>query len=229
MLSPTSIEYLVQPAAGTALSFVVDVDRPPRRGALPVWTEMGQHRCEGCPVDASHCPAAADLAPVVDALKDVLSVDRVAVTVRWGGRELRKETDSQELVQSLVGLILASSACPTLRRMKPLAALHQPFASFEETLFRAVGLHLIRAFFDNTDGRAADFALEDLRCHYDNVARVNRGLANRVRSLGAGDAGVNGLIKLFSIGVLVSDELEDRLEGLRALVAAPSSTATEWG
>lgn len=217
--SPNTIEYVVQAAGRDALTFAVDVDRPPRRGALPVWTELAQSRCEGCPLEASHCPAAADLAPVIDALKDVFSVERVVVTVRWSGRELRKETDSQELVRSLVGLILASSACPILSRMKPLAALHQPFASFDETLFRAVGLHLIRAFLDKTDGRDADFALDDLRRHYDDVARVNRGLAKRVRSLGAGDAGVNGLINLFSMGMLVSDQLEDRLEGLRALVS----------
>ena len=56
-----------------------------------------------------------------------------------------------------------------------------------------VSPHLVRAFFGRADGRAPGFALEGLRAH-DDVTRVYPGLAERMRSLGAGDAGVRALV-----------------------------------
>lgn len=217
------VEYVAHPTGRPPVAFSVNTERSaPSRGAkggLPVWTELDTHKCDGCAHTGSHCPAAVDLLPVVDALRDLKSIERTVVHVRFAGREVRRETDLQELVRSVVGLVLATSSCPTLRKMKPLASLHQPFATFEETLFRAVSLHLVRAWFDHVDGKEADFALAGLRRHYDDMGRINQGLARRIRSLGKGDAGVNGLIQLFSMSMCVSDELEGRLDALRALVA----------
>lgn len=219
------VQYVAQPADRPAVTLTVDTERTAGAASLPVlppWTALDTHTCGGCPLradpTATHCPAAADLVPIVDALRDLKSFERAEVTVTLPGKVVRRETDLQELVRSVVGLVLATSGCPVLRRMKPLAAFHQPFASFEETLFRAVSLHLVRAWFDRRDGKPADLDLADLRAHYEDVARVNQGLAKRIRSLGSGDAGVNGLIQLFSMSVCVSDELDGSLAGLRAWV-----------
>jgi hypothetical protein len=227
------VDYTAQPAGRPPVTFTVDTDRAaPGRGgrALPVWTELSTHRCEGCALGdgETHCPAAADLVPVVEALRDLRSIERTDVTVTIAGREVRRETDLQELVRSVVGVLLASSACPTLRTMKPLADLHQPFATFEETLFRAVALHLVRAWFDRADGKEADFDLDGLRAHYESMGRINQGLARRIRSLGDGDAGVNGLIQLFSLSMCMSDELDTQLGALRTLVAR-APTAVQGG
>ena len=220
------VAYVVEPAGREPVTFTVDTARPASGRALPIvapaWTSLEAGRCDGCalPADATHCPAALDLVPLVEALRDLASVERATVRARLPDREVTKETDLQEAVRSFVGLVLASSGCPALRRMKPLAELHQPFASFEETLFRAVSLHLVRAWFAHQDGQAPDLELAALRAHYEEVARINTSLAQRIRALGRGDAGVNGLIQLFSIGVLVSDELEQQLAVLRELVHA---------
>lgn len=229
------VVYVAQPAGRSSVTFTVDTERAASgraltgTRALPVWTELNTHRCDGCrlPPSETHCPAAADLVPVVDALRDLLSIERTEVSVSVAGREVRRETDLQELVRSVVGLVLASSACPTLRTMKPLAEMHQPFATFEETLFRAVALHLVRAWFDRADGKPGDFDLEGLRRHYEDMGRINQGLARRIRSLGAGDAGVNGLIQLFSMSMCMSDELEGQLGALRTLVAADPVAAED--
>lgn len=226
------VDYVAQPSGSSPVTFTVDTERAaPGRGAkgLPVWTELHTHKCDGCLLGAAetHCPAAADLVPVVDALRDLKSIERTEVRVTLAGREVRRETDLQELVRSVVGVVLASSACPTLRAMKPLADLHQPFATFEETLFRAVALHLVRAWFDRADGKDADFDLDGLRRHYEDMGRINQGLARRIRSLGSGDAGVNGLIQLFSMSLCVSDELDGQLGSLRTLVASPRAAGAQ--
>lgn len=141
------VDYVAQPSGRSPVTFTIDTDRAASgRGThtsatgLPVWTELTTHKCEGCALgpEATHCPAAADLLPVVDALRDLRSIERTEVTVTIAGREVRRETDLQELVRSVVGVVLASSACPTLRTMKPLADLHQPFATFEETQLGAL-------------------------------------------------------------------------------------------
>lgn len=217
------VEYVAHPTGRPPVAFSVNTERSAagrgeKRG-LPVWTELDSHKCDGCAHTGSHCPAAVDLLPVVDALRDLKSIERTVVHVKFAGREVRRETDLQELVRSVVGLVLATSSCPALRQMKPLARLHQPFATFEETLFRAVSLHLVRAWFDHVDGKTADFDLAGLRHHYEDMGRINQGLARRIRSLGSGDAGVNGLIQLFSMSMCVSDELDGPLAALRAIVA----------
>jgi hypothetical protein len=220
--SQATVEYRARTASGHDWHFQVDLDRPPARTsrALPVWTELSANRCDGCPLgpDSTHCPAAVDLVQVAEAVRDVASIERVDVAVTMHGREVRRQTDSQELVRSLVGLVLSTSACPILRELKPLAHMHAPFATFEETLFRSVALYLVRAWFDQHDGKNGDFALEGMRALYGRLAVLNRALAARLRSVAVRDAGLNGLVQLFTVGLLVSDEIEHRLEALRPLV-----------
>jgi hypothetical protein len=202
--------------------FDTDVNRPvsAKRGALPVWTALEHHQCPNCPLGApppgsdSACPAAADLAPVVESFSKLSSIAQAAVQVLTPEREVRKTTDAQTALSALMGLIMATSGCPILRRMKPLAEMHLPFATATEVVHRTVGAHLVRALIE---GRDAD--IDELRKQLDDVDTLNFAFMTRLRSAAEKDASLNALVVLQAGGALVSGSLEDGLRRLKSMYA----------
>lgn len=213
--SPTTYRFDI---GERSAKFTVPAPAEQRR-ALPVWTELEREQCPDCPLTrtpGAHCPAAAALAPIVEQLGDLRSTDRVRATVTTPQRTVSKDTDLQEALRSLVGLVLSSSACPVLATLAPLARHHLPFATAEETLFRAASLFAMR---DRFGGGSGDDWLTELRALYRQLGAVNRSLAARLRSACDGDAGVNALVQLFSLTLIVEDEAASNLEELRDAVA----------
>ena len=57
---------------------------PARAESPPPWTQLGFNQCSNCPLKASevtHCPAALHLSAVIDGFTDLVSYDKVRVTV----------------------------------------------------------------------------------------------------------------------------------------------------
>lgn len=190
------------------------------RGALPVWTELACHKCPACPLDErvhAHCPAAVALAPVADAAGHRRSTERVEVRVQTGARTVLKHTDLQDALRSFIGLVLSTSGCPALARLRPLARHHLPFATPEETLWRVAGSFAVDAFHRGLS--RADWWGE-LRALYEQLGVVNRALCQRLKERLPGDAGVNAMVTLFSLSVCVKDELEDEVTALAMLLGA---------
>jgi hypothetical protein len=202
---------------GVEHRFDVEVERPPsaRRGALPVWTELGHHKCGNCPLpsdDDAACPAAADLVPIVESFSKLSSIAQCDVRVTTAEREVRKVTDAQTALSALMGLIMATSGCPILRRMKPLAEMHLPFATATEVVHRTVAAHLVRCLLE---GKPAD--TEELKRYFDDVDTLNFAFMSRLRSAAEKDASLNALVVLQAGGALVSGSLEDGLRRLRSM------------
>lgn len=206
----------------------IALDEPPlpvlraEHPGLPVWTELGTARCPGCPLerdDREPCPAAIAVADVVDALSAVASVDAVDVTVTLPEREVRKRTTGASAARSLLGLLMATSGCPVLEVMRPLARHHLPFASEEEWLFRMVGLHLLRGYFATQDGKVVS-GLHELPTYLAQLRALNGAFARRLRQACAKDAGPNAICQLFSLSVGATADIDDGLGSLRAFVGA---------
>lgn len=193
-------------------------DRP--RGALPVWSELGCHRCPACPLEErshKHCPAAVAIAPVAEAAGHRRSTERVLVQVVAGTRTTTKHTDLQDALRSFIGLQMSTSGCPAFERLRPLARFHLPFASPEETLWRVAGSFAVDAFHRGLN-RAQWWS--ELRAQYAQLGAMNRAFCQRLRERLPGDAGVNAIVTLFSLSVCVRDELEDEVTAIAMLLGA---------
>ena len=191
----------------------VDYHRRPSAVSPAPWTALTTHQCPNCPLrDTPTCPAAADLAPVVDALGDLASVQRLDVVVIQAQRETRQTVTGEAAARAIIGLMMATSDCPVLSKLRPLAMLHLPFATPQEATFRFAAAHLLRQFFD---GQALD--LEELRNQMDDLHVVNAAFAARLKAACSKDAIPNALTALFSLSMIVSDEAEMGLSGLREL------------
>ena len=127
-----------------------------------------------------------------------------------------KQCDVQTGLRALMGLVMATSGCPVLSKLKGLAHYHLPFATVEETTFRTVSLYLLRQYFVQRDGGVPDLALRGLLTYYEELQDLNQAFQNRLRAASARDANLNAINSLFSLAAVVAIALEENLETLRA-------------
>jgi len=208
------ITYLFRLESGVEHRFDVELDRPPAGGDLPEWTRLEVDKCPHCPLaDApgAHCPAAADLVPVVEKFSALSSIDRIVVVVVTPEYEARKQTDTQTALRALMGLILATSGCPILGRMRPLAYMHMPFATATQMVYRFVAMHLLGCYL-----RGEPVGLDGLDGLFSDIERLNHAFFARLNRAVQRDASVNALLALHSHSMLASLSIKPEMERIRA-------------
>ena len=215
---------------GKVWSFEVVLNRRPPSAvpisvsnpAPPPWTQLGFHRCSNCPLPdvQPYCPTAIDIAPIVERFSQVPSTVPVKVTMRNANRVCVKETDAQMALEPLLALMMATSACPILCRLRSQALFHLPFATIAETLYRTVGDYLIKQYFVMKDGGEPDFALNGLEELYRELGTLNLCFFSRIQAACGKDANLNAVVGLSSLSEIVSMSLDERLGPLRQAMQA---------
>lgn len=225
METTRTITYLFRLEDGTEHRFDIQIDRwksdTAPEGDLPAWTALAQNRCANCPLPAAPgavCPAAADLVPLVRRFSELASFVRAEVRVITPEREICKHTDVQTALSAMMGLILASSGCPVLARLRPLAQTHLPFAPPTELLYRMVAMHLFGCFL-----RGEPASLGSLREFFAEIDVLNRAFIERLRAAAQNDASWNALISLDANAAFVSMSLDKGLKEVRRWFGAGPS------
>ena len=188
----------------------------------PEWTRLDYQRCPNCPLPpypAALCPTAARLIPLARAFADTESVERARVRVETPERAFEKEVPIATGISSLLGLQMATSGCPILGRLRPMARFHLPFATNKETVFRAVATYLVAQYAHLQEHEPADWSLDGLRALCGELALVNRAFANRLRSALSEDASLNALVRLDVLTMAVPMALDEGLADARASLA----------
>lgn len=222
------IRYDLELSRQKTLSFAVDetgwsCDQARAGRNAPPWARLDSHRCDHCTLPdgpEALCPAALAISPVIEAFAGNFSYEQVEVRVESENRVLQARVSLQEAIRSLMGLLLALSACPVMMGLRPMARFHLPFGDREHTLFRVVGMYLIAQHLRAARGLAADRGLEGLGELYRKIHVVNERMAARLALAAREDAAVNGLVILdvFAQGVEVN--LANKLSKLEALFGA---------
>jgi hypothetical protein len=191
----------------------------------PFWTELKFNQCGNCPLNSKQspqCPAALQMVPAVDALKELVSFDTVGVTVIQAERTIHTETSAQQAMSSVLGLIMATAGCPWTDHLRPMARFHLPFASEAETVYRSVCMFLLARHLAGEDGAtdtpAAGFA--GLQKLYDNIHVVNRDMSRRLGAATRTDPARNAMALLDSYTTLLPAALDGSFEDLKPLFAA---------
>jgi hypothetical protein len=231
--APWVIRYEYEQPQGARVAFDVPLDprtllntRPPP-AVTPDWARLSFHTCPNCPLDprtSPACPVALHLLEVVEGFRGFYSYQRVSVRVEVAERAYeRKDLPLQAALSPLVGLLMATSGCPVLGKLRPQVRFHLPFATQVETAARASSLYLLAQYFVLRSGGEPDWTLEGLAQAYRAISIVNRAFANRLRAAAPTDANVNALIRLDTISQAVPDIVENELEELRFLFDGTSS------
>lgn len=186
----------------------------------PPWSLLNANQCPNCPLDASqerHCPAALNMVRLVDRFDQLLSYDKTTVSVTTEERKIYSYTTVQRGICSLMGLLMATSRCPRTAFFKPMARFHLPFASTQETIWRATSTYLLAQYFRNVDGVAPDLNFKELSAIYGEIQIVNKAFARRLRAACRQDSMVNAIILLDMFAKSMPTAIEASLEEIRHL------------
>jgi hypothetical protein len=180
----------------------------------PAWTELDFEKCQCCTLTIDtypHCPIALNIVELVDAFKDIVSYDDCLVRCITVNRTYSKETSVMEGLSSIFGIIMATSDCPVMSFLRPMARFHLPFSTITETTVRTTSLFLLRQYFEQkrADTHRLDFSR--LEKHYKDVKLVNEGLLKRLKDLGHQDADRNAVVTLHSLSQFLSMEIDYNL------------------
>ena len=163
------------------------------------WTRLEHCRCANCPLlpaEHPHCPVARNLEPVIEAFREAFSFSQAEVEIETLARLCSQKTTLQVGLGSLVGLVMASSGCPHLDKLRPMLVNHLPFSLLRETVYRTISMYLVAQYFRSRRGLHPDWELAGLRDLLADIHQVNVGFVARLRSLGVKDAGLNALTRL---------------------------------
>lgn len=218
-----SVQYNFRYEDGREVDFRV-TDAPaklPQGQAIPTWVNLDYCQCSNCPLNTSehvHCPAAVAIVPVIQAFQAEDAYQKVDVTVTDERRSYHKNTTLEESLRSLLGLKLATSGCPLLSQLKPMAKHHLPFASTDEFIMRSVESYLLEQLFARRDGRTPDWDLKGLVERNQQLQLVNQALWQRIHAECRGDSNLKVLLSFFSMASSVSISLESQLRKLQSSV-----------
>ena len=171
----------------------------PENQTLPDWTLLEYEKCSNCPLnekDSPRCPAAIALVEPIEYFKDKISFDEYDIEIVTAERTYKKTTAMQYGASALMGLLMAVSGCPVMGRLKPMARIHLPFSSMEETLYRAISMYLFAQYFESRKGGKPDWDLKRLIEIYEGIAQVNDAFMKRIKKTHIQDSGLNAIVHL---------------------------------
>ena len=184
------------------------------------WTKLEYLQCDSCPLDPvqyPQCPLALSIQKLVNEFQDKLSYESTEITVHTNERSYFKDTTMQKGLSSIMGILMVSSGCPVMAKLRPMVRFHLPFATVLETTFRTTSTYLLGQFFRQKKNKGFDFSLEGLSQIYKDVNMVNKGISKRIRAVAGKDANINALIILDILSLDIPLSIEAQIEELEPL------------
>lgn len=222
-MEPITYEYCFSFPNGSTKEFVIELDNTtllllPQEQQFAKWAELPYNQCSCCPLEIetyTYCPIAANLSELVMTFKDTASYETCHVSCNTAERTISKDTIVQEGLSSIMGIIMATSGCPIMEILKPMARYHLPFATVDEAMFRSVSVYLLRQYFVFLKRGESDFHLENVKDYYSKIEIVNSGILNRIKQATKLDADRNAIVILNCLAQILYLELDDNLQSLQ--------------
>ncbi len=186
----------------------------------PGWTRLDRHTCPGCPLSPDEhkfCPLALNLVEIVETFEGIASYEKVKLEVVTSERYIAHDTTVQRGLSSIMGLLIAVSACPRTHFFKPMARYHLPLATREETIYRAAATYLLARYFLSLDTGNGGFELDGLLSVYDDIQVLNSAVADRLREATDSDSSVNAIILLDAYAKAIPFEIAGSLNDVRPM------------
>ena len=173
------------------LSFVFN-----EKQSYPEWCRIDNNKCPNCPLLSSehtYCPTAMALVEIFNFSANTQSFDIVNVVVDTNARKYQQIVTMQKAISSIIGLIMASSECPILAKLKPMVKHHLPFATAEETVSRVISCYLLAQYYKKSEGGEPDWELNGLIEIYRQVHLVNQNFFLRLKKHFPEDTELNAI------------------------------------
>jgi len=112
---------------------------------------------------------------------------------------------------------MATSGCPSMAILKSMACFHLPFATVEESMYRAASAFLLRQYFFHKQGDNSAFFSRRIQEHYDEVQQVNEGILKRINMTSEMDADKNAIVTLNALAQILVMEVNEDLDSFKSL------------
>ncbi len=181
---------------------------------LPEWTRLEVSQCTNCPLSPEstpHCPVAVSIDEMVEFFADSYAHEEARVTVHAKERSYEKVCSLQIGIGSLLGLLMATSGCPVMEPMRPLARSHLPFATAYETLPRVISRYLFQQYLRSRRGEDPDWEMSKLSQAYEGIQQVNEGITKRLSHVKVRDASRNAVSRLHVFAELLSFSIDENV------------------
>ncbi|NOZ02881.1 MAG: hypothetical protein GXP54_13490, partial [Deltaproteobacteria bacterium] len=159
---------------------------------------------------------ALNMTHIIDLFPDRYSYEDVNLKVVTDERATTGRTTLQHALSSLAGIFMVTSGCAPLDKLRPMVRFHQPLASLQETIYRAISMYLMAQFMRSRRDLMADWTLAGLEALYHEVHMVNVGFGKRLRSSPGYDANTNALMRLDMFTYGFTQSFDDALTGLES-------------
>lgn len=178
--------------------------------SIPDWITHEKILCPMPNCTNKHfCPIAFHLDKVVKLFDGDPSYEQVTVFVETKNRTYSKQTSLQAGAGSLIGILMTTSGCYVLDKLRPMVHFHLPFATLDETEYRTFSMFLFAQFLRKRNGLNPDWEMSSLRNLYEDIMKINKNLAQRIAKLEKLDASINAVTILNNFAFSVSFSLED--------------------
>jgi hypothetical protein len=184
-----------------------------QKQSYPEWAKLKNFMCSHCPLDESkfeYCPVALNLVEPIFSFSDCSSFEEVEIKVETPNRNYEKRTSLQSGVSAMLGILMVSSGCPYMSRLKPMLHFHLPFASLEETQVRAFSMYLLAQFIKWKKGGRPDWDMNELFNIYDAIRDLNHNVSQKIADLEFRDTNINAVVVLNNFADYVTFALDDK-------------------
>ncbi len=181
---------------------------------MPEWTKLKNFKCAHCPLDENvtvYCPVAINLVDIIEEFYGCASYDRVEIKIKTEARQYFKKDSLQVGVSSLIGILMVTSGCPIMGKLKPMVKFHLPFATLEETEYRVLSMYLLAQYFLGKRGVPPDWEFENLTRIYEDIRKLNQNVCKRIADLEQKDTSINSVVVLNNFADYVSFNIDQKM------------------
>ena len=181
---------------------------------MPEWTELKNFKCPHCPLnekETAHCPVAVNLVAVIEEFYGCASYDMVDIKITTEARQYYKKDSLQVGVSSFIGILMVTSGCPIMGKLKPMVKFHLPFASLEETEYRVLSMYMLAQYFLWKRGNKPDWEFQNLTHIYEDIRILNQNVCKRIADLEQKDTSINSVVVLNNFADYVSFNIDQKM------------------
>jgi len=190
---------------GTNQSFKIElnpdnlsiIDR--HQNKSPNWTLLEQNQCPNCPLSTEthkYCPVAQNMDDITSFFSGLFSYEVAKVTITTPDRTYVKSVAIQDALSSLMGIVMVTSGCPVMDKLRPMVRNHLPFATIRENLYRVISMYFMAQYMRKRNGLEPDWSLDGLDLIYEEIKVVNQAFCERMGRLFEKDANLNAIVIL---------------------------------
>ncbi len=193
----------------------------PEKPDIPFWCKLDYMKCDDCTKQTEgidYCPLAVNSIDLIDHFQDVLSYDVIDVIVETSERlYFKNQISVQQALGSLIGIIMVTSGCEDLDKLRPMVRFHLPFASIEETVYRTTSMYQLAQYLRVQHGLDPDYEMKELIGVYKKIHNINVNFVKRLQKATEKDANLNAVAILDTFSQMIPFSIEDTLKNFEGL------------